>query len=46
MIVKIQVIIIVNPKKFNTVFFPYGAAQDLSFEVSFRAHNFMTFFSV
>ena len=37
MIVKIQVIINVDPQKFNTIFISYRAARDLIFQVLFSA---------
>ena len=39
MIVKIQIIINVDPQKFNTIFISYGAAWDLNFQVLFSAHD-------
>ena len=39
MIVKIQVIITVDPQEFNIIFISYGAAWDLNFQIFFRAYN-------
>ena len=44
MIVKIQIIINVDPQKFNTVCISYGEARDLNFQIFLRAHV-LTIFS-
>ena len=39
MIVKNQVIINVDPPKFNAIFISYGATWDLNFQVLFKAND-------